>query len=69
MQFEWDSNKETSNFKKHGISFKDASTVFGAPRELTISDPEHSVGEFKYISIGKSDTGKILVVSYTERET
>lgn len=52
----------------HSISFKDASSVFGDPCELTISDPEHSIGEFRYISIGKSESGKFLVVSYTERE-
>ena len=68
MQFEWDTKKEAANRVKHGISFEEAATIFGDSFELTISDPDHSIGEFRFISIGKSEIGNLLVVSYTERE-
>lgn len=68
MEFEWDKNKAERNKKKHGISFSDASTVFGDPFELTINDPDHSVGEYRFLSIGKSMQGQLLLVSYTEEK-
>jgi len=68
MDFEWDLQKVSSNERKHGISFTEASTVFGDPLELTISDPAHSQGEYRFLSLGRSESGKLLVVSYTERE-
>ena len=68
MEFEWDTNKEASNRGKHGIAFAEAATIFGDPLELTISDPEHSRDEFRWISLGRSSAGELLVVSYTERE-
>jgi uncharacterized DUF497 family protein len=68
VEFEWGLSKATKNEKKHGINFSEATTVFGDPLELTISDPEHSSGEFRVLSIGKSTAGNLLVVSYTERQ-
>jgi uncharacterized DUF497 family protein len=68
VEFEWDSDKAITNEKKHGINFSEATTVFGDPLELTITDPEHSSGEFRFLSIGKSNAGNLLVVSYTERK-
>ncbi len=50
------------------MSFSEASTVFGDPLELTITDPDHSQEEFRMISIGLSERGRLLVVAYTERE-
>ena len=67
MEFEWNPTKALNNEAKHGISFVEAATVFGDPLELTISDPDHSEGEYRYISIGRSIHGNLLVVSYTER--
>ena len=67
MDFEWDMEKAVLNENKHGISFSEATTVFGDPLELTISDPSHSIGEYRFVSIGQSNTGNLLVVSYTER--
>ena len=52
MQFEWNPDKEQSNVKKHGVDFAEASTVFGDPFEYTISDPDHSIGEYRYSSLG-----------------
>ncbi len=68
MEFEWDAEKAASNVEKHGVSFAEAMTVFGEPLELTITDPDHSEGEPRFLSIGLSATGHLLVVAYTERE-
>lgn len=68
MDFEWDLDKEQSNQRKHGISFLEASTVFGDPMELTIYNPDHSEGEYRFLSMGRASSGRLLVVSYTERE-
>jgi len=68
IEFEWDKKKAKSNEKKHGVNFSEASTIFGDPQELTIGDAEHSVGEYRFLSIGRSSSGNILVVSYTERK-
>ena len=67
MDFEWDIVKAGTNKEKHGVSFSEAVTVFGDPLELTISDPDHSSGEYRFLSIGRSSIGSLLVVSYTER--
>lgn len=67
MEFEWNPEKEQANSEKHGVDFAEAATVFGDPLELTIADPDHSVGEFRYLSMGRSSLNRILVVSYTER--
>jgi uncharacterized DUF497 family protein len=56
-----------SNLGKHGISFAQASTVFGDPRSLTIADPTHSELENRFITIGTLHRGKLLVVVHTER--
>ncbi len=68
MEFEWDLAKAKCNLEKHGVSFVEAMTVFGDPLEVTIPDPDHSEGEFRFLSLGCSSHGRILVVAYTERE-
>ena len=67
VTFEWDSRKARSNLVKHGVAFEEASTIFGDPLSLTISDPDHSLREERYITVGKAFTGKLLVVVHTER--
>ena len=67
LTFEWDSRKARSNLAKHGVGFEEASTIFGNPSSLTIPDPEHSLSEKRYITMGKAFTGKLLVVVHTER--
>jgi uncharacterized DUF497 family protein len=66
-EFEWDPKKAEENFKKHTISFHEASEVFGDFLSRTISDPEHSVGESRYITMGWTRRGKLLVVNHTDR--
>ena len=67
LSFEWDENKAKSNLAKHGVSFQEASTVFGDPLSLTISDPAHSQAEDRFIIIGHSHQRELLVVVHTER--
>lgn len=67
MEFEWDLEKAAANAKKHGVDFSEAMTVFGDPLELTIADPDHSEGEQRFLSIGASSAGRLLVVAYTDR--
>ena len=62
VEFEWDPDKERSNRERHGVDFTGAATVFGDPLELTVSDPDHSVGEFRFLSIGHSVRNRMLVV-------
>lgn len=67
MEFEWDRRKAESNFKKHGVSFQEAATVLGDPLALTFEDPDHSVGEHRYITFGLSQFNHLIVSSHTER--
>jgi uncharacterized DUF497 family protein len=68
MEFEWDPNKDSGNQEKHGISFEEAATVFDDELQVTIPDPDHSVGEFRYLTIGLTTRGRLIVVSHTEHE-
>jgi uncharacterized DUF497 family protein len=68
VEFEWDPDKAAANLKKHGVDFVEATTIFGDPLEVTISDPNHSKGETRFLSLGLSAEARILVVAYTERE-
>ena len=61
MEFEWDANKAAANARKHGVTFGEATTVFADPLELTISDPDHSHGEYRFLSIGRIAGGQVLV--------
>jgi uncharacterized protein len=64
---EWDERKNRLNQRKHNVSFEEAATVFLDPLEITIDDPAHAISEYRFISIGQSLMGRLLVVSYTER--
>lgn len=66
--FEWDEEKDLLNQRKHGVSFEEAKTVFNDPRSLTIADDQHSDEEDRYLDLGISSRGRLIVVSYTERE-
>jgi len=67
LLFEWDKNKEQKNIAKHGISFKEALTVFYDEEALIISDPEHSQEEERFILLGLSKIGNTLVVCHCYR--
>ncbi|MCC6657931.1 MAG: BrnT family toxin [Rhodocyclaceae bacterium] len=67
LRFEWDAGKAASNLRKHGVSFDEAGSVFLDPLALSGPDPDHSAGEARYISIGFSRLGRLLLVSHTYR--
>ena len=66
--FEWDPHKAYSNNKKHGILFEEAATVFRDPRALTIFDPDHSGHEDRWLTMGFSKAGRLLIVCHTFQE-
>ena len=68
MEFEWDDDKAASNEAKHGVSFPEAQTVFADPSALTGYDPDHSDEEDRYITMGTSLEGRLLVRSHTDRD-
>ena len=68
LSFEWDARKARANLKKHGVSFEEAKTIFNDPQALTFPDSEHSNGEQRYLSIGLSARGRVLVVVHTDRD-
>lgn len=68
MEFEWDPEKAITNLEKHAVSFSEATTVFGDPLELVIADPDHSINEARFLSLGRSDQMRLLVAAYTERQ-
>lgn len=68
LKFEWDEDKAQENFNKHGVRFEEGKTIFGDPFLWTFPDPEHSDFEQRYLDIGYSSKGRILVVCHTERD-
>ena len=67
LRFEWDPAKARANLAKHHTGFDEAATVFYDPLGITISDPEHSGDEDRYITIGVSKAGKYLMIAHTDR--
>jgi uncharacterized DUF497 family protein len=67
LKFEWDRRKAAANRRKHGVSFEEAATAFGDPLSLTILDPDHSVDEDRYLLLGETANGKLVVVAHTDR--
>lgn len=67
IKFEWDTAKAASNMRKHGVSFDEAGSVFLDQLAVSGPDPDHSVGESRYITFGVSSLGRLLAVSHTYR--
>ena len=67
LTFEWDGKKAKENLRKHGVSFEEVSTVLGDPLSLTIPDPLHSDAEDRFIILGLSKRGRLVVAVVTER--
>ncbi len=63
-QFEWDAGKAVANLGKHGVSFDEAVTVFGDPLSVLLPDPDHSVGEERYLVLGTSNDGPAVRSSF-----
>jgi uncharacterized protein len=68
-KFEWDARKAESNARKHGVTFEEASTVFGDPFSLLKPDPDHSNGEERYLLLGMSIRQRLIVVVFAETQT
>ncbi len=67
-EFEWDDAKASSNHRKHGVTFGEAATVFHDPLAVTYDDPDHSDDEDRFLTIGRSAAGRVLIVSHTDRD-
>jgi uncharacterized DUF497 family protein len=68
LRFEWDPRKAARNRAKHGVSFEEASSVFGDPLGWIVDDPRHSRGERRHALLGSSERHRVLTVMFTERE-
>ena len=68
LEFSWDTIKAASNLEKHGVSFEEASTAFGDPLSITVHDPDHSDDEPRFVLVGSTFTGRIVVVVPVELE-
>ena len=68
LTFEWDPDKARENEAKHEVSFPEASMVFGDPLSITVPDPDHSIGEARFITIGMSHQQRLLVVAHADRD-
>ena len=60
-------SKAETNLRKHGLSFREASTAFGDPLSITIADPDHSDDEQRFLLLGETFTGKLIVVAHVDR--
>jgi len=67
MEFAWDDAKARGNLTRHGVSFHEAATIFGDSMAITFSDPDHSVGEERFLTFGVSLEGRLLAVIHTAR--
>lgn len=67
LNFEWDQAKASANLRKHSVSFEEAATLFADELSLTIPDPDHSQVENRFVVLGTSYRGKMLIVVHTER--
>lgn len=64
-EFDWDPAKAASNFRKHGVRFEDAMSIFSDPRALTIYDEDHSDDEDRWVTVALNSLGNLLVVVHT----
>ena len=68
MRFEWDENKNQINQQKHGISFEEAQTVFFDDYAILFDDPDHSIGEERFLIIGVTENEKVCIVSHCYKD-
>ena len=67
LRFTWDPDKAKRNLRKHGVAFAEATTAFGDPLSITVPDPAHSKAEERFVLIGMTRFGRLIVVAHTER--
>jgi len=68
VNFEWDPGKASQNRRKHRVSFQEAATIFGDPLAVTYPDPDHSISEQRFITVGMSSPGRVLIVAHSDRD-
>ena len=61
------SKKDSTNQRKHGVSFEEASTVFGDPLSITVPDPDDALDEERFVIVGMSSQRTLLIVVHTVR--
>ncbi len=66
MDFEWDEEKARRNLRKHGVSFAEATEVFGDELASAVADPDHSEVEHRFLVFGQTHAGRFLVVAFSE---
>lgn len=64
ITFEWDTDKNNKNIKKHGITFEEATTVFYNANAIVFDDPDHSIDENRFLIIGVSNHDNLCIVSH-----
>jgi len=67
VNFEWDPGKAAKNRWKHGVSFHEAATVFADQLAMTYHDPDHSITERRWVTVGMSSASRVLIVSHADR--
>lgn len=67
LAFEWEPDKAVTNLRKHKVSFQEAATVFADDMSATVYDPDHSASETRFLTVGYSNRGRLLIVSHTDR--
>ncbi|OGV64249.1 MAG: hypothetical protein A2498_05300 [Lentisphaerae bacterium RIFOXYC12_FULL_60_16] len=67
MNFDWDPRKAASNVRKHGVNFHEAAMIFADPLSITVHDPDHSVTEHRFITVGMDPARRVLIVSHADR--
>jgi uncharacterized DUF497 family protein len=67
MDFEWDPRKAVRNLRRHRVSFREATTVFADPLGITVNDPDHSLDEHGYLTVGVSSRGRNSIVAHADR--
>lgn len=68
MEFTWDLRKAMRNLAKHGVSFDEAATVFGDPLAVTAPDSAHSLYEERFVTLGQSGGGRLIVVAHADSD-
>ena len=68
INFEWDPTKAVQNLRKHGVTFEEAATAFADDLSITVPDPDHSVDEERFITVGSSSQDRLLMIAHAERE-
>jgi uncharacterized DUF497 family protein len=68
LVFEWNDEKAKRNAAKHGVDFEEALTIFNDPRSLTFDDVDHSDDEPRYLCLGVSGQGRLLIAAFTETD-